>query len=102
MLIFIPIEQRLRCNYQSPWNSSKSYSQLNYLVFRLLWRWAKRRHPNKSAHWRVSKYWRTVGGDRWYFATTIENKIMRLFKYRKTPIRWHIKAYNRLRWKRYV
>ena len=32
------------CNYQSPWNSSKTYGQLNLLVFRILWRWAKRRH----------------------------------------------------------
>ena len=33
-----------------------------------------------------------MGEDRWYFATTIENKIMRLFKYRETPIRRHIKV----------
>ncbi len=35
------------CNYQSPCNAGKAYSKLEYLVFRVLWRWAKKHHPNK-------------------------------------------------------
>ncbi len=78
--------------YYSTVVSKVSFEKLDNLVYQQLRAWARRRHPNKSAHWRVSKYWRTVGEDRWYFATTIENKIMRLFKYRETPIRRHIKV----------
>ncbi len=78
--------------YYSTVVSKVSFEKLDNLVYQQLRAWSRRRHPNKSAHWRVSKYWRTVGEDRWYFSTTIENKIMRLFKYRETPIRRHIKV----------
>jgi RNA-directed DNA polymerase len=78
--------------YYSTVVSKASFEKLDNLVYQQLRAWARRRHSNKSAHWRVGKYWRTVGGDRWYFATTIENRIMRLFKYRETPIRRHIKV----------
>lgn len=56
------------CNYQSPWNSAKTFSKLNYLVWRLLWRWAKRRHPNKGNRWIAKRYWLQRDGDNWVFA----------------------------------
>lgn len=51
------------CNYQSPWNASKAYSKLEYLVFRVLWRWAKRRHPT-SVKWLDSQKILEVRGRR--------------------------------------
>ncbi|MGK7927098.1 MAG: hypothetical protein AB4290_17945 [Spirulina sp.] len=39
------------------------------LVYQKLTCWAKRRHPNKSWKWISRKYWRTIGRDRWCFAT---------------------------------
>ena len=55
------------CNYQTPWNSSRAFSKLNYLVWRRLWRWAKFRHPNKGHRWIARRYWRTINGDNWVF-----------------------------------
>jgi RNA-directed DNA polymerase len=55
------------CNYQSPWNAGKAYSKLEYLVFRVLGRWAKRRHSNKSNGWIARRYWKSRGGDNWSF-----------------------------------
>lgn len=33
----------------------------------MLWRWAKRRHPNKSKNWIVNKYWKRNATRRWNF-----------------------------------
>ena len=78
------------CNYQTPWNSSQSYSQLNYLVFRLLWRWAKRRHPNKGNKWIARKYWKTIEGDNWVFACQLDEIQFKLHKHSSYPAgqRW--------------
>jgi RNA-directed DNA polymerase len=40
-----------------------------YHLYPLLLRWAKRRHPGKSASWIRIRYWRTIGKDHWRFAT---------------------------------
>ncbi|VEP12581.1 Group II intron reverse transcriptase/maturase (fragment) [Hyella patelloides LEGE 07179] len=45
------------CNYQSPWNSSDAFQKLNNLMWNRLWRWGKRRHPNKGRKWIARKYW---------------------------------------------
>ncbi len=78
------------CNYQSPWNSSKSFSQLNLLVFKLLWRWAKRRHPNKGSRWIARKYWKTIKGDNWVFSCQKEEIQFKLHKHSSYPAgqRW--------------
>jgi len=33
----------------------------------MLWRWSKRRHPNKSKNWIVKKYWKNHKGRSWSF-----------------------------------
>jgi RNA-directed DNA polymerase len=43
------------------------------VLFGLLWRWAKKRHPNKSRRWIVSRYWTRVGGDNWVFFGEVNN-----------------------------
>ena len=49
------------CNYFSTVSSKKTYSRLRLLLFYRLWRWAKRRHPSRSAKWRYQKYFRKRG-----------------------------------------
>ncbi len=77
------------CNYQSPWNAGKAYSLLEYLVFRVLWRWASRRHPTKSKGWIAKRYWKSEGGDNWLFSQK-EEKLVKLHKYGsyKAGARW--------------
>ncbi len=63
------------------------------LVFKKLWSWAKHRHPNKSKEWIAKKYWQTIGGDNWVFATPQEGKNpMWLQKHSRTPIVRHVKV----------
>ena len=48
-------------------SSKAAFQKLDSLVFRLLWRWACYRHPQKNAHWLRNRYFRTVGGNHWVF-----------------------------------
>ncbi|MFB2983895.1 group II intron maturase-specific domain-containing protein [Microseira sp. BLCC-F43] len=57
-------------NYQSPWNSKETLNKLDHLLWRRLYRWGKRRHPNQGKKWVVRKYWRTIGNNNWVFASS--------------------------------
>lgn len=58
------------CNYQSPWHSKATFSKVKNLMWNKLWRWAKRRHPNKGKKWIRKKYFRSVKNDNWSFSTS--------------------------------
>jgi RNA-directed DNA polymerase len=55
--------------------------------------WTRFRHPKKSKGWRVNKYWQTIGGDNWVFATRQRGKNpMRLLKHDSIKISRHVKV----------
>jgi RNA-directed DNA polymerase len=54
-------------NYHRHASSKATFQHLDHLIFRLLWQWARRRHPKKNRHWLASRYFTTVGGDHWVF-----------------------------------
>lgn len=47
--------------------AKKSYSTIDHRTWEMLWKWAKRRHPNKNKRWIVDKYWKTHRGRKWTF-----------------------------------
>jgi len=47
--------------------SKKVFSYVDHQIFSSLWRWAKRRHPQKSITWIQRKYYTTIGLKRWCF-----------------------------------
>lgn len=49
--------------------ASKAFSRANAQVFAALWRWARRRHPQKGRQWTRDRYWHTIGNRNWVFAT---------------------------------
>lgn len=55
-------------NYYTFVSSKKIFSYVDYRLFKLLWRWCKRRHPKKSSQWVMDKYFRRVGSRKWTFA----------------------------------
>lgn len=57
-------------HYQSPWNSKETFNKLDHLLGSRLYRWGKRRHPNKGKKWIARKYWRTIGNNNWVFASS--------------------------------
>ncbi|WP_084227245.1 group II intron reverse transcriptase/maturase [Nostoc sp. KVJ20] len=80
-------------NYYSTVVSKVAYSYLDNLMYPKLKAWAKRRHPKKTWEWVSNKYWQTIGGDNWAFATKQEGKNpMRLRTHAETPIVRHVKV----------
>ena len=51
-------------NYFSTVVSKEVFSEIDNLLWTRVWRWASRRHPNKSANWVKKKYFPKVKGTR--------------------------------------
>ncbi len=82
--------------YHSPVVAKQAYSRMESLLFWRLMRWARRRHPMKSADWIRRRYWRTVEGRNWVFAADINAKdggkdVVELYSLANTPIERHRK-----------
>lgn len=80
-------------NYYSTVVSKEAFSHQDYLIFQKLVAWARHRHADKSWEWISRKYWQTIGGDQWVFATQLEDKNPQILrKHNATPIVRHIKV----------
>jgi RNA-directed DNA polymerase len=55
------------CAYYRHVSALKAFNACDRAVYAMLRRWSRRRHPRKSAHWIVSRYWHRRGGQRWCF-----------------------------------
>jgi RNA-directed DNA polymerase len=69
-------------NYYRHCAAKRAFRKLDHLVWHALWRWAKRRHPNKSAQWVRRRYFHTVGNRHGVFA----EKQAQILWYQDTPI----------------
>jgi RNA-directed DNA polymerase len=47
--------------------ASRTFHRVDHELWALLWRWARRRHPNKSLKWIRKKYFSHPGTRRWHF-----------------------------------
>jgi len=56
-------------NYHRSAISKEVFSNLDHRMWNMLWRWAKRRHPNKPNTWIAKKYWHGEGTRNWVFST---------------------------------
>ena len=84
-------------NYHRHVVSKKIYGSVDYAIFKILWQWAKRRHPNKGKRWVKDKYFRHLGNRKWVFfgtlpGTNAKPKPIHLNYASDTPIRRHIKV----------
>jgi len=83
-------------NYYRHVVSKRTFNHVDTQVFWALMAWIKRRHPNKSAHWKKHRYFRRDGLRQWVFFTLIRDKTgatipLDLFKAASVPIVRHIK-----------
>jgi RNA-directed DNA polymerase len=84
-------------NYHKKVCARKTFEKVDHEIFQSLWRWSRRRHPNKGLRWIKKKYFKTQGNNNWCFSsrskseknTTVELK--ELFKTTSIPIRRHRK-----------
>ena len=56
-------------NYHRSQVASNAFQRADAQVFAALWRWARRRHPQKGRQWTRDRYWHTIGNRNWVFAT---------------------------------
>jgi RNA-directed DNA polymerase len=52
-----------------------TFKKLDSYIWELIWRWGRRRHPNKGYKWIVDKYWSSEGSRNWVFQTK-ETKLL--------------------------
>jgi len=85
-------------NYHRHVVSKHIFNAVSSAVWQCLWRWARRRHPNKGTYWVHRKYFHTVGARHWVFAAktgkTLESgkpELLMLYDTAGTPIRRHRK-----------
>lgn len=81
-------------NYYSTVCSKETFSKMDNLVFKKLYRWAIHRHSNKGRKWIVGKYWHTKGLNNWVFAEKNEEILYYLIDHSKTKITRHTKVKN--------
>ena len=83
-------------NYHQHVVSKETFAKVDHVIFTMLWQWAKRRHPSKSAKWVKKKYFQTMEEQNWVFFGEILGQdgilhTIRLFKAKSLPITRHVK-----------
>lgn len=83
--------------YHQPAVAKKAFNRMDHLIFRAIWRWAKRRHPGKRVDWVRKRYFHSDGLRNWVFSTRSTNhdgdevKAV-LYQLPDTPIQRHRKV----------
>jgi RNA-directed DNA polymerase len=82
-------------NYYRHGASKRTFERLDYDVHWQLWRWAKRRHPNKPAKWLVRKYYTATGKPGHFSVRFTKDKdrsqVLALHRAASTKIQRHVK-----------
>ncbi len=84
-------------NYHRHIVATRTFEKAAHELFESLWRWAKRRHPNKPGAWVFNRYWHRLEGSN-VFAVRLETASqeeagwLRLVDPGKIKIRRHVKV----------
>lgn len=84
-------------NYHRHKVSKRTFSKVDNAIFWALWRWARRRHPQKNQRWVKQKYFRPCKGRLWTFYGEAENRDatrrrVHLFYASEVSIKRHVKV----------
>jgi RNA-directed DNA polymerase len=102
--------------YQRHVCAKRIFKRVEHAIFKLLWQWAKRRHPNKGRRWVKQKYFTSLpgscGGTNWTFFGEVEgrdgaSRPVALCEASRVRIRRHIKVRSDVnpyapRWQEYL
>jgi RNA-directed DNA polymerase len=77
-------------------SSARLFARVDDVIFKKLWRWARRRHRGKSARWVKARYFSRPGDNSWQFRGLVpdgngRNYPVLLYRARCTAIRRHVK-----------
>jgi len=84
-------------NYYKHVCSKKTFSYVDHEIFKAIWTWAVRRHPNKGKRWVRSKYYRSSEHRNWMLFAKTKDEYgdtinVTLVEAKKVAIRRHIKV----------
>lgn len=81
------------CNYHRWICASETFKYVDYRIWKMLWRWCRRRHSNRRKRWIRSKYFKTVGERNWVFSAPNKegNGDYRLLYATRIKIEKHVK-----------
>ncbi|MEM8717318.1 MAG: group II intron reverse transcriptase/maturase, partial [Cyanobacteria bacterium P01_G01_bin.4] len=84
-------------NYYKHGVSKDVFNYVDHQLWKALWKWCRRRHPNKSKSWVRGKYYRTYQGRTWTFFTHVtdrtgDRKLLTLVRLNRIPIQRHVKV----------
>jgi RNA-directed DNA polymerase len=54
--------------------SKRTFKYVDHRIFRMVWRWCRRRHPKKSREWLRTTYFPPDGHNHWVFTGTLFNQ----------------------------
>ena len=82
------------CNYHRKIISSRVFAKLDFIVFRSIWNWAKRRHTTRSKEWIKQKYFTSIENKNWIFFGNLKEKTVTLFSAQSIKVVRHLKIRN--------
>lgn len=83
-------------NYHRHVVASKAFAAVDHQIWKALWRWARRRHPQKGKRWIVDRYFHQEGNRHWVFECDVQQADgstihLRLKKATDVKIQRHVK-----------
>ena len=83
-------------NYHKGTVAKETFAKIDHEVWKTVWQWATRRHPNKGLHWIGDRYFKFEGKRNWIFTAKTKDKDgkpqdWKLVKAGDTKIERHIK-----------
>jgi len=79
-------------NYYKTQVSKEIFYYASTQVWRMIWKWCLRRHPNKGKQWVRDKYFGFHENARWKFQARSGNRTLHLFDIGSVKIERHIKV----------
>jgi hypothetical protein len=77
-------------NYHRHGASKATFAKVDSAIFKALWQWATRRHPNKGARWIKHKYFGSIGGRNWRFLWKAQDGLCPVCNQKITELTgWH-------------
>ena len=83
-------------NYHRGAVAKETFAKVDHEIWKTLWQWAKRRHPNKGNRWVKDKYFITMENRNWVFSTNLTKgeggtRMLKLILASDTKIIRHVK-----------
>ncbi|MFB2759836.1 group II intron reverse transcriptase/maturase [Shewanella xiamenensis] len=79
-------------NYHRHVVAKETFNYVDYRMWKMLWKWCRRRHKNRGFLWVKGKYFKSMGTRNWVFSGELEKgKFARLTYTMDTPIKRHTK-----------